>query len=67
VWGADNPWFVRRLYAWARARRRVRMLMYNQGYTGIFYLSRHPRSRRAIARQLRSPAWAAFAPEWRRR
>ena len=66
LWGADDTPFVRRLFAWTRAHKRVRMLMYNQGYRagGVFRLSRYPNSRAEIARQLRSPRWAAWAPEW---
>ena len=55
LWGGDDPAFVRRFFAWVKAHRRVRMVLYNQGNTagGPFRLSRHPRSRAEIRRQLR--------------
>jgi hypothetical protein len=57
VWGRDDPAFVRRLFGWSRARRNVRMLIYNQGSNpvGPFRLKRYPRSRRTLRALLRSP------------
>ena len=54
VWGRDDPAFVRRLFAWSRARPRVRMLIYNQGAltNGPFRLNRYPRSRAALRKAL---------------
>jgi hypothetical protein len=65
LWGADDPAFVHRLFAWSRSHRRVRMLVYNQGKLadGPFRLVHYPRSRRAIAAELRAPRFAQFAPE----
>ena len=56
VWGRDDPAFVRRLFAWSRARRNVRMLVYNHGVNpvGPFRLRRYPRSRDALRALLRS-------------
>jgi hypothetical protein len=31
IWGADDPAFARRLFAWVRGHGRVRMVQYNQG------------------------------------
>lgn len=66
IWGADEPGFARRLFAWIRSHRRVRMAVYNQGQipNGPFRLKRHPASRRAIRAELRSRRWAGFAPEF---
>ena len=68
IWGRDDPAFVRRLFAWARAHGRVRMLLYNQGVRedGPFRLHRYPRARAALAAALRSPRFSDFAPEYRR-
>jgi hypothetical protein len=68
VWGSDNPGFVHRIFAWARSHSRVRMLLYNQGVksAGPFRLMHYPRSRSALAAELRSPRFAEFAPEYRR-
>jgi len=67
VWGADNPGFVDALFNWTGSHRRTRMLMYNQGVRtgGPFRLTRYPRSRRALARQLAAPRFPAHAPEFR--
>jgi hypothetical protein len=50
LWGRDDPSFVRRVFAFARTHRRVRMLIYNQGSRddGPFRLKRYPRGRRAL-------------------
>lgn len=50
LWGRDDPSFVKRIFAFARTHRRVRMLVYNQGtrQNGPFRLKRYPRARRAL-------------------
>ncbi|HEX8208309.1 MAG TPA: hypothetical protein VF587_19755 [Solirubrobacteraceae bacterium] len=50
LWGRDDPSFVKRVFAFARTHRRVRMLVYNQGgrSNGPFRLKRYPRARRAL-------------------
>jgi hypothetical protein len=60
IWGRDDPAFVHRLFAWSRAHRRVRMLLYNQGQRsdGPFRLGHYPRSRRALRAELRAPGFA---------
>jgi len=54
LWGGDDPGFVRRLFQWVNARKRVKMLLYNQGGTasGPFRLDRYPRARAELRRQL---------------
>ena len=66
MWGADNPGFVRKLFSWSRSHPRTRMLIYNQGYVakGVFRLHRYPRSAAALRKEMRSPRYPAFAPEW---
>ena len=68
LWGRDDPGFVHRLFGWSRSHRRVRMLIYNQGKLsdGPFRLVHYPRSRRAIAAELRAPRFARLAPELKR-
>jgi hypothetical protein len=55
LWGRDDPGFVKRVFAFARSHRRVRMLIYNQGFRadGPFRLKRYPRARRALRAELR--------------
>jgi hypothetical protein len=54
MWGADDPGFVRQLFAWVRARPRVKMMLYNQGkqHRGVFRLDNYPRAKAEIKRQL---------------
>src|SRR4051794_13656186 len=68
VWGRDDPGFVHRLFGWARSHGRVRMMLYNQGVktAGPVRLRHYPRSRAALAAELRSPRFAEFAAEYRR-
>jgi hypothetical protein len=67
LWGRDDPSFVRRLFAWSRSHRRVRMLIYNQGKLtkGPFRLVHYPRARSVLRAELRAPRFAEFAPELR--
>jgi hypothetical protein len=64
IWGADNPGFVNELFAWVRSHRRVRIIMYNQGYkpAGPLMLTHYPTAAAAIARHLSAPAFAPFPP-----
>jgi hypothetical protein len=54
MWGADDPAWVKRLFAWVRTHERVRMMLYNQGKLsdGPFRLHRYPRAKAEIRRQL---------------
>ena len=66
LWVRDSASFVDRLFAWARSHGRTRMLMYNQGnrVDGPFSLSRYPRGRAALRRQLRDRRFVPYAPEF---
>jgi hypothetical protein len=66
IWGADNPGFVNQLFGWVRSHRRVRTIMYNQGYkpSGPLALGHYPAAAAAIARHIQSPQFAAFPSEW---
>ena len=50
VWGADDPGFVQRLFAWSESTRPRADAIYNQGKRtdGPFRLSRYPRAARAL-------------------
>jgi hypothetical protein len=66
LWGSDNPGFVHQLFAWARSHKRVRMLTYNQGNrsSGPFQLKLYPRGRVQLLKELASPTFPAYAPEF---
>jgi hypothetical protein len=66
MWGADDPRFVRRLFAWIGARPRVRMLQYNQGDLpdSVFRLELYPSAMAALQRALAAPRFAAPPPEF---
>ena len=54
MWGSDNAAWVSQLFNWVRARKRVKMMLYNQGFQnkGVFRLDNYPRARAEIRRQL---------------
>jgi hypothetical protein len=66
LWDHDDPGFVRKLFAWSRSHRRVRMLLYNQGKEspGIFRLRRYPRAHRALRHELRKSWVAQYTPDY---
>jgi hypothetical protein len=66
LWGADDPGFVRELFAWVHSHPRVRMLVYNQGQNpvGPFRLSRYPNATRVLRGLLANSSFPAFTPDW---
>ncbi len=66
LWGADDPGWVHELFSWIRSHPRVRMLVYNEGLAGgqVFKLARYPQATRVLRRELASPVFPAYAPEW---
>jgi hypothetical protein len=64
--GADDPAFVRDVFAWVKTHPRVRMLNYYQGFTadGPVSLSRYPASRRVLRRELSASKFLAYPPEY---
>lgn len=68
IWGADNPSFVKRLFAWTKSHKRTRMMLYNQGKNpvGPFRLRHFPRAEQALRNAARSPRYLPLAFEHRR-
>jgi hypothetical protein len=66
LYGADDPGFVRHLFAWVAAHPRVRMLNYYQGFTAAAKpnLAHYPASRRVLRDELRSSRFLGYAPEY---
>jgi len=66
LWGADDPTFVRDLFKWVSNHRRVRMMLYNQGYTDSapFSLTQYPASTRVIRADLAPPQFLAYTAAW---
>jgi hypothetical protein len=66
LYGADDPGFVRALFAWVRRHPRVRMLNYYQGFkvSSPANLADYPASAAALRAELRSPRFLAYAPEF---
>jgi hypothetical protein len=62
----DDPSFIKQLFGWTSAHRRVRMMIYNQGVNpvGPFELYRFPQTRGALRRVLAGPKFPSFAPEF---
>jgi hypothetical protein len=66
LYGRDDPWFVRALFAWAATHPRLRMLNYYQGFTpsSKANLAHYPASRAALRAELRSSRFLAYPPEY---
>lgn len=66
LYGVDDPQFVHTLFGWVRSHRRVRMLNYYQGFvpSSPANLAHYPASQAALRQELRSPLFAAYAPEY---
>jgi hypothetical protein len=67
LWGTEDTRFVRRLFAWIRSHRRVRLVVNNQGALLPRYLRlrSHPRSAAELRRQVRGRRFDAYPPELR--
>ena len=66
IWGGDNPAFVNQLFAWVNTHKRVKIMVYNQGYitNGPFRLNEDPASARAIRTDLILPRFLAYTADW---
>ena len=66
IWGAESPGFVNELFAWVNTHKRVRMMLYNQGYDASGPLSLHgyPASAAAIRSALSPARFLAYTAEW---
>jgi hypothetical protein len=66
MWGGDDAAFARRLLAWVRDHRRVRMLVYNQGHdpAGPFRLRRFPAAARVLRGGLGAERYAPVPAEF---
>ncbi len=65
-WRRRRPRFARRIFAWAKRRPRVRMLIYYRGFGedgNPYRLGLYPRTASVIRRQLRRKRFPAFAPQ----
>ena len=65
MWQNGDPGFVRQLFAFVRAHRRIALMVYNEGLNsdGPFRLKRFPAATGEIRRQLSSPRFLGYAPE----
>ena len=65
MWGADNPGFVKQLFSWVNAHKRVKMMVYNQGANpnGPFRLDAHPKALAELRKALRNPRFLAGVEE----
>jgi hypothetical protein len=66
MWRSGDPGFVRELFAFVRAHRRIALMLYNQGLTpgGPFRLEHFAAAAGELRRQLRSSRLLAYTPEW---
>jgi hypothetical protein len=65
MWGADDPGFVKQLFSWVNAHKRVKMMVHNQGANpnGPFRLNAHPKARAELRKALRNPRFLATVAE----
>ncbi len=68
LWGSDGPGFVKRIFAFARKRSKVRMMVYYQdfGSSNSFRIQNFPRGRKMLARFLNKRRFPSFAPGYPR-
>lgn len=67
VAGSDNTRFMRQVFAWAKRRTRVRMLVYYRGFGeegNAFRIGLYPRSARLLRRKLRQRRFPEYAPNY---
>ena len=66
IWGGDNPAFVNQFFSWVDQHKRVKMLVYNQGYitNGPFRLNEDPLSAAAIRTLIAPGRYLANTPDW---
>jgi hypothetical protein len=66
MWRSGDPGFARQLFAFVRSHSRIGLMLYNEGLNsdGPFRLKHFPAATSEIRRQLRSPRFLAYAPEW---
>ncbi|HST54394.1 MAG TPA: glycosyl hydrolase [Solirubrobacteraceae bacterium] len=68
MWKNGDPGFVKRFFAFMRTHPRVAMILYNQGLNanGPFRLHRFPAAAAELRRQLGSPRFLPYTPDWAR-
>jgi hypothetical protein len=66
IWRNGSAAFVHELFSWINAHKRVKMLLYNQGYgrSSPLLLSNYPTTWDAIRNQLSDSRFLAYTREW---
>jgi hypothetical protein len=69
MWESDSPRFVNEFFDWIAAHRRVKMILYNEGYgpTSQLLLAKYPAAIGVIRTRLSSPRYTGYASEWQPR
>lgn len=69
MWQSDSTSFVKRFFRFVDRHSRVKMLLYNEGYgaTSQLLLAKYPAAIGAIRRQVASPRFLGYTPEWQPR
>jgi hypothetical protein len=69
MWQSDSAGFVDQFFHWINAHRRVRMILYNEGYgsTSQLLLAKYPAAIGAIRTQLAAPRYLGYTQEWQPR
>jgi hypothetical protein len=66
MWDSDSPAFVKQLFSFINAHKRVKMILYNDGYTASspLLLSKYPTAAAAIRKQVARSRYLAYTPPW---
>jgi len=69
IWQSDSTGFVDEFFKWINTHRRVKMILYNQGYgsTSQLLLAKYPAAIGAIRQQVAAPRYLGYTPEWQPR
>ncbi len=64
MWKTDSAAFVNRFFSFVNTHRRVKMIVYNEGYgpSSPLLLSKYPAAAAAIREQVAPPRFLAYAP-----
>ncbi|MGD0197212.1 MAG: hypothetical protein ABSC56_04805 [Solirubrobacteraceae bacterium] len=69
MWESDSPGFVDEFFNWINSHKRVKMILYNEGYgsTSQLLLAKYPAAIDAIRTRLSASRFVGYASEWQPR
>jgi len=65
MWNNDSPAFVDQLFAFVKSHKRVKLMLYNNGFPGgPLLLSKYPAAAAEIHKDVASRRYLGYTPEW---